>query len=739
MDEEHSEPEESPEEPKESLFEEEEQDGGLSQTPIEESSHEATPLSGLSELEDHTDLPEAHIETPEEEDSMFLPATSGLPATSDEPEEKTGYEEPEESGYQTESYETYSSEGPYEAKDTDAPAELEDEEEYELSPIDDFDSKAAPFSFASTDIDESSDLEDEPEISEETDESDLVEEGNSEAGEVSEPEPVETPSPHKLIAFLTSLWFMVPLILVGIGLRGVLYWRNRALWLDEGFLTTELLSRSFRDLLEPLGIQSAPIGFLLTVRTLVAIGGAQEYVLRAFPLFASCAMLVALLYLGRRSVYSGSLTIALALGSFSLPLILHGSEFKQYASDGLWATVLLWACAVILRTEPTKKAYFGLGALGVVLIWMSHPMLFVAAGAGLVLGGHALLSKKWNRAGALALVGLAWAGSFSAQYFVSLRHYAQNSDLQNWHVDSFLMFPPDRSWPETAKWLVWTFVDMFSNPLGMTLAGFGVLGFLVGTRIFWKQNRAILLMFMLPIVFALTASYFGKYPFSGRFLVFASPALLLVTASGLNQIAGLLWQFNKTYACVFIVTIFIQPVMLVANAAYKEPKQGVRPVVAFLEHQYESGDTLYLYHWLQHEFRYYAKQSGFEPEGPLMGTTSRRNWRAYRQEIEYLKGQERVWLAFVRPAPNLSQGDEQYFVTTLNGLGTQMDKQVWGEYTIYLYDLTVAPQESIEMADWLLEMEEPSEAESDVSDEMPNEEVEIVAEPDENSVEVSEN
>ena len=733
MDENKPDSEETPEE-------QEQQDTGLSQTPVEESSEELTPLSGLAPSNEAEDVPDAAVSDPDDEDTPIPPMASDHNV-----EESTGYDATTESGYQTESYDTYAETSPYDTHGASVFASTPDSED---SPEDDavtddaeteeeieFEEVEETNGVLDDEESESEPVEEEHESSEteDSEEADTAEETQ----EVSDQEPT-----HKLIAFLTSFWFMIPVILVGMGLRVGLYYRNPALWLDEGFLTTEFLSKTFRELLSPLDTQSAPVGFLLTVKSIVAVGGTHEYFLRAFPLLCSCAMLVAMLYLGRRSVYPGSITIALALAAVSLPLIEHGAEFKQYASDSFWAAVLLWACAYVLQATPTKKAYFGLGALGVIAVWMSHPVLFVAAGAGLVIGFQALLSKQWNKAGALALVGASWAGSFAAEYYFSLRHYASNVDLRNWHVDAFFMVPPERPWPESIKWVVWRFMDLFSNPMGMTLVGFGMLGFLLGIGIYWKQNRSMLLMFLLPIAFALGASYFGRYPFSGRFLMFATPGIFLITACGLNRVAGVLWQTHKLYAWVFIGVIFLQPVMTVANALYKEPDQGARPVVHHLQKQFEDGDTLYLYHWTQHEIGYYADQTGFEYENALMGITSRRDWHAYRKEIEFLKGNERVWLAFVYPAPNLSQGDQQYFETVLDEFGTQIEKQTWGLYSLYLYDMTNPAQTDFEPADWLLETHSSVTDEPASTDEMPVEEAETPAEgkdTEDNAVEQLEN
>lgn len=734
MDENNSKSDESPEEPNESQANEEEQDGGLSQTPVEHPDEELTPLSGLERLSEDDDIPEATIETPEEEATLL---------SSDEPEEETGYETPEESGYQSEAYDTYSSSGPYEDVELDESSIFEDEEEDEqVQP----DTSHKPNFGEILDSDVTSTWERAPdtEYAEESVDEESIED-EVETQEEPVPQATETDR-HRLIAFFTSVWFMAALILAGIVLRGIEYWQNRTLSLSEAHLGIEILNRSWGELAGPIeGVRSAPIGFLYLVRIWTAIAGTSEYALRAYPLFTSCAVLVVLLYLGRRSVYVGSITIALALAALSSARSASGIELSPYAGDAFFAALLVWVCAVMLHSTPQKTAYFGLGAVGVFLVWMSNSIVFVLAGTFLVLLCNAVVAKHWKKAGALVLVGFAWGASLGVHYWVTLQQYPEATELQQWHVDSFSGSMSQNSMEYNAQWFVNGFVGLFAFPLGMPFLGLGIVGFLVGLGVFWKQNQWILSMLVLPMLFALTASYFGIYPSWGQPMHFAAPALLLVTACGLNRIAGVLWAANKSYACVLVVVLFFESIRLTADSTVRPTNPGVRPVVEHLKEQFEEGDTLYLFHSLEHEFKYYADLADFEHEGALVGNSSSSDWQSYRREIEFLKGKSRIWFALSRYS-----GAADYFESTLREFGTQMDKQEWGSYALYLYDMTEPSTETIEPAEWLAEQaasiveddttsEGPLTEEPLVSDEMPAEDVVVDTEPEENSVEVPEN
>ena len=200
-----------------------------------------------------------------------------------------------------------------------------------------------------------------------------------------------------------------------------------------------------------------------------------------------------------------------------------------------------------------------------------------------------------------------------------------------------------------------------------------------------------------------------------------------------ERIAGVLWQTNKTYAGVLIVVLFFYSIFTVVESAFRPSNPGVRLVISYLDEQFESGDTLYIYNSFEHEFDYYADLSEFDREGVLVGISSS-DWHSHRREIEFLKGRTRVWFALSR-----NEGVARYFETALEDFGTRMDKQDWGDFVLYLYNMTAPSQEPIKMPDWLNEMEEPLVEEPVISDEMLVQDVDITSESEENSVEVPEN
>ena len=110
------------------------------------------------------------------------------------------------------------------------------------------------------------------------------------------------------------------LIIVGTILRVRQYLFNRSLWMDEAYLSSNIVPRSYGTLLEPLNDnQGAPIGFLLLEELATAAFGDTEYGLRLVPLLAGIAALPLFYVAARRIVDRTAAFTGLGLLAFSRP------------------------------------------------------------------------------------------------------------------------------------------------------------------------------------------------------------------------------------------------------------------------------------------------------------------------------------------------------------------------------------------------------------------------------------
>ncbi len=96
----------------------------------------------------------------------------------------------------------------------------------------------------------------------------------------------QEPSPDRIFLRRVSL----AAVALGCLLRIVQYLLDRSLWMDEAYLSLNILHRSFAGLCRALDYhQGAPIGFLLLEKSAVRLWGGSEYVLRLIPLLAGIA------------------------------------------------------------------------------------------------------------------------------------------------------------------------------------------------------------------------------------------------------------------------------------------------------------------------------------------------------------------------------------------------------------------------------------------------------------------
>lgn len=541
---------------------------------------------------------------------------------------------------------------------------------------------------------------------------------------VQNPTPTKPFALEKSLPLLTSSKLHWGIISVGIALRLIQYSLNRSLWIDEAFLSLNIIERSLPELLfQPLAYnQAAPIGFLLLEKLAVQAFGNSEYVLRLVPVLSGIAAL--LLFYAMAKWFSRSLTITLALALFTISdrLIYFSSELKQYSSDVAIALLLFW---VIIRFEA-KITIFGslsAGVLGAVAIWFSHPAVFVLVGLGGVLAIDNFTNRQWSKLSKIAIAGTYWIVSFVSFYFISLKPLTQNADLSSsWGgKGTFMPFPPLSI--SDFRWFIDTFFEVFKNPLGFYLVGVAAFAFIIGltTGLIEKGKKVLLLIS--PILVTLIASGLQKYPFSDQLLLlFIVPFVLLLIAEGVSATITQTQQNLSIVGISLAVLLFLHPVCSSAlnlvnpnNAPHplQRVREDIKPVLAYVNQQRQKDDAIYLYYAAQYQFKYYANRFGFnwqsegeavqnsppetwfEPALPsyppklIVGNYFRKDVTSLNDEIARITGNNRVWLVFSHVHDRRSDIDEEdLFLYRLDTIGKRLDAFQALEASAYLYDLS---------------------------------------------------
>ncbi len=488
------------------------------------------------------------------------------------------------------------------------------------------------------------------------------------------------PSPVSRISWVARL-----VILIGLVFRLRSFAANRSFWIDEAMLARNVVDRTFAELAQPLDYnQGAPLGFLYVEKALESLRN-RDYVLRLFPLLSGCLSLLLMYRLLSDWGASPSDLIALALFAVGGRLIYYTTELKQYSSDVLVA-LLLYLAAVPLLTKRATAKHWGLLAFGGIAgVWFSHPALFALASLGLILALQYARDREWNHLWLIGLVGLAWSLDIALLYLVSLRHLAASTELTDFWRAFFMPLPPWRNLP----WLGSAMRQLFVDPVGLSVPLVG-LSLAVGGVVLllkrrWQWGCAVLL----PLLMALLASGFHKYPFGSRMLLFAIPGLLIAIAEGLEGVRLALWRIRPLAMGVWLALALVLVWGPAAAAVddFVQPSMGehIKPAMTYLQVHRQPGDTIYVYYGAYHAYKYYAPIYGLDDSGAILGISSRADPQQYIQDIHALAGKGRVWLLFSHVHTGSAGNEETFLLEHLDKAGTREEQMELPGASLYLY------------------------------------------------------
>jgi len=329
------------------------------------------------------------------------------------------------------------------------------------------------------------------------------------------------------------------ILALGVVWRLARYAAGPSLWGDEAFLAVSLLTRDLAGLFRPLEYhQIAPLGFLGAELAVVRALGSSEWALRLIPFLAGLVSLGLFGRFAHRAVDRRSALIAVGIFAASFYPVRHATEVKPYATDlllSLATTGLAWATWLDRRS---LGRWLTLSATVAVGVWCSYPLVFVAAGVGLVLGYGTLRDRAPRSAVGFGLFGLTTAATWAVSYLVFARPQSLASpfyrELKTWQG----AFPPwDRPWIFPA-WLVDVHTgNMLAYPNGGNNFGSLATAALVvaGVAAMARSRPALLALLLSPLLPTFAAASIGRYPYgtSARTSLYMAPAFCLLAGVGL--------------------------------------------------------------------------------------------------------------------------------------------------------------------------------------------------------------
>ncbi|MDB5349612.1 MAG: hypothetical protein JWN86_859 [Planctomycetota bacterium] len=500
----------------------------------------------------------------------------------------------------------------------------------------------------------------------------------------------------------------VPLLLgfavFGIAARLRALRADRSLWLDEAMLACNICGRTFSGLIEPLDDQQgAPVGFLFLARSAVLAFGPSEFALRLVPFLAGLVSLVLVAVFCRKNLGSPAMTIGLALAAVMPAMIYYSAEGKQYALDIAVGLLMPTLAADALRRGLSPARAFVLAVVGMVVVWVSHPSVFILAGAGTTLIVHEALRR---RAGSTAIalgVSFLWAASFVASYVLSLKDLQGSSYLNTFWGEGFLSFPPRSA--SDVRQAVAIFLGMFEAMYQNYQTASGIEGrmgvaaaiaWLAGAIVLYRRGeRGLLALLTLPLGFAVVASILHKYPLRVRMTLFAAgPNLLLMTA-GVSAALRSRDRTARALGAATLAGLALLPSLQAGSSLLERPRPyGARPVLVELASRWQPGDVVVVDRASEPPFRFYqtyARLEGLAPLTPTLVDSELRDPKSLAAEVRRLKGHPRVWIVFTAHMGDPGGHEDMLLTLTLDQLGSRRETIKAPGYYAHLYDFREPP------------------------------------------------
>ena len=477
-------------------------------------------------------------------------------------------------------------------------------------------------------------------------------------------------------------------LVIGIVLRLREYFFDRSLWNDETELVLNILHHSPAGLMKPLDdYQVAPVGFLWLEKLAVHFLGNSELSLRLLPLLGGVASLFLFLALARRILRGTAVPIAVGLFAISTPLIYYASEVKPYATDVAVALAIYLVTDALFTPQIQRGRAILAALIGSVALWLSFPALFLLAGIGLTALWSALRQHRRSSLLWTCLVSAIWAGSFLLLFATCLHAVVGRNHalIDYWH-SAYAPVPP-----HSASDLLWyedAFLGALSYPCGLALTGIAAVAALIGANQLRSREFTRLLVLLLPLAMALLASALHRYPFVGRFILFAVPALLLLIAEGLNTVRESTLTLVPALSVLLIGFLFLNPAIDAARCLIRpQGVEEVRAAIDYIQSHRVPGDVLYCYYSAELPLAYYRERGRIAPMEQINGIAVRNDWQAYNDDLSRLRGRTRVWVLFSHAWRGNGADEEMLILNDLDHMGRRLDGMQATGAAAFLYDL----------------------------------------------------
>jgi len=434
------------------------------------------------------------------------------------------------------------------------------------------------------------------------------------------------------------------LMLIGILIRIYHYLVNRSLWLDEAMLSNNIINRDFSKLIEVLdNRQIAPIGFLLLQKISTLIFGVNEFALRLFPLLCGIFSIVLFYLLLKRIVGEKIVLLGLVFFVFGRYLLYYSHEAKQYNIDLIIYIASFYFFYFKKLTNYSYIKLIGIGLLGGTFVWFSHLSAIFLISIGVFLVLRELLNKDIIQVKKVLIPATIWAISICLNYFFFIQNHS-NEAIQIKAFSSIGYFPPIPFRFEDLSWFYTITVHLIQYPLGTSSGIFIFIIMICGFFYIIKTKRYQILVLGIPVLIHLVLSFLKLYPFYGRFILYSTVFIIILTIMGFNMLVKWKPRIGYLISIVSIVAFMGLPIKKCLNPFYFEE---ISPSIEYIENNREENDAIYVYCGAIPAFEFY--QNMFNLNGKIIkGKVYGLDHKKYDLEVESLKelNTPRIWILF---------------------------------------------------------------------------------------------
>lgn len=337
---------------------------------------------------------------------------------------------------------------------------------------------------------------------------------------------------------------------------------ERSLWVDEAMLMKNVLTRSYEGIIE--GVfdynQSAPLGYMLAVKTFTLLFGESPMAMRLYSLLMFFASSCLVYLISKRMLKFNFPLMPLAFFLGVGIVQYYANEAKPYMGDVFFSLLAIW----MYQLYVTKKMPFVVVALIMGMsVWFAFGALFTIGGvcAYHFFSHTYLLSHKkgdfahYAKEVSPLLVVLASVGLYYFLWALPASRNVPDTDADNfWTFLSFPLIP--RSFDDLK--VIFKMGREMVSPIHKALLIQFIIALIFVIKV--KYKSWLLVSFFISLLMIMIVSSLGMYPISLRLLLSQFVWISILAFWGLDWLVGNMAK-NK-YTCLVLLVLILLPCAL---------------------------------------------------------------------------------------------------------------------------------------------------------------------------------